>query len=325
MLNRFFKLCVICILSLSSTLWGKVYDCFLFFNEYDILDIRFHELYDHVDKFVIVESCEGFAGHPKPFRFEKAKERYAQFLDKVIYVKLHERQQTDNPWVREHWQRDQIMRGLVGCDPDDVIFISDCDEIFEWKIVKEVVEALKTQKLVLIKPFFWSEFVLNRPVYSPTYGCNTHPDYWLFSKDFSRIDELNKNPGIMNLPIWGTTVVLKYKDLVPYSPQTARNSRFLNDQFPGKLPYSVNFCKVSGWHFSYMGGYRSVRNKMENWSHTNDPGGNPGKGLDSFDHKGWWNAHKSGVPAAPVDDYYPKYVQDNIDYFMSIGLIDPWQ
>ena len=46
--------------------YAQIYDCFLFFNELEILDIRLHEMYEHVDKFVLVESVETFRGNLKP-------------------------------------------------------------------------------------------------------------------------------------------------------------------------------------------------------------------------------------------------------------------
>ena len=35
-----------------------IYDCFTFFNELDILELRLQLLYDVVDKFVLVESTK---------------------------------------------------------------------------------------------------------------------------------------------------------------------------------------------------------------------------------------------------------------------------
>jgi beta-1,4-mannosyl-glycoprotein beta-1,4-N-acetylglucosaminyltransferase len=322
MLGRFFKLCVICVLSLSSALWGQVYDCFMFFNEYDILDIRFHELYDHVDKFVIVESCEGFAGHSKPFRFENAKERYAQFLDKVIYVKLHERQQTESPWIREHWQRDQIMRGLVNCDPDDVIFISDCDEIIEANVIKETVEDLKRHKLVVFKPKQWSQYYLNRIVSSPQ---NLAEGYEL---ELKKVQWFIEHPNQRGPGITGHTVAINYRDLIPYSPDKIRyNGRIImpdNTQY--EYPYFVTCYKVSGWHFSFTGGHEAVRNKCNNWAHAGDDIGAQyvGKDINQYDYE-LWRSKVDALILESVDESYPKYVRDNIEYFMSIGLIEPWQ
>ena len=65
-----------------------IYDCFNFFNELDILEIRFYTLYEVVDKFVIVESNKTHSGIPKDFNFENNKDRFKKFLDKVEYIKL---------------------------------------------------------------------------------------------------------------------------------------------------------------------------------------------------------------------------------------------
>ena len=65
-----------------------IYDCFNFFNELDLLEIRFYTLYEVVDKFVIVESNKTHSGIPKDFNFENNKDRFKKFLDKVEYIKL---------------------------------------------------------------------------------------------------------------------------------------------------------------------------------------------------------------------------------------------
>ena len=66
-MNRKLLLVVLSLWVLTTLSFAKVYDCFMFFNEYEVLDLRFHELYDHVDHFVIVESCEGFTGKSKEY------------------------------------------------------------------------------------------------------------------------------------------------------------------------------------------------------------------------------------------------------------------
>ena len=68
-------LCVVLFTLFSGVGEAKIYDCFLFFNELEILDIRLHELYDHVDKFVLVESLETFRGKQKPLYFTENRER----------------------------------------------------------------------------------------------------------------------------------------------------------------------------------------------------------------------------------------------------------
>ncbi len=122
-----FLLCVL--LFSQSILYSEIYDCFIFFNELDLLEIRLNELYHSVDRFVIVESVETFTGMQKPLYFKENQARYSRFLDKVIYIPLMERQNVPSAWDREAFQRNQILRGLKGCHKDDIIMVSDVDEI----------------------------------------------------------------------------------------------------------------------------------------------------------------------------------------------------
>ena len=67
-----------------------IYDCFMFFNELDILDIRLNMLNPFVDKFVIVESTITHSGKPKRLFYNENKERYKKFNDKIIYIVKNE-------------------------------------------------------------------------------------------------------------------------------------------------------------------------------------------------------------------------------------------
>ncbi len=132
--KRFFSLLIILLAGFFlyprwSHSQPMVYDCFLFLNEFELLDIRLHEMDSVVDRFVIVESAETFRGNPKPLNFPTQADRFSQFADKIIYIPLTEPLITDNPWVREAFQRNQIMRGLVDCKDTDIVMISDVDEI----------------------------------------------------------------------------------------------------------------------------------------------------------------------------------------------------
>jgi len=106
-----------------------VYDCFLFFNELDLLEIRLNVLSEVVDKFVLVEADKTFSNNKKPFYFEDNKERYNRFQDKIIHVKITEYPETKTTWEMQDYQRNQIARGIGRCSPNDVIIISDLDEI----------------------------------------------------------------------------------------------------------------------------------------------------------------------------------------------------
>jgi len=63
-----------------------IYDCFSFFNELDLLEIRLHELDPVVDKFVLVEASKTFQGKDKPLFYDENKERYKEFSEKIIHV-----------------------------------------------------------------------------------------------------------------------------------------------------------------------------------------------------------------------------------------------
>jgi beta-1,4-mannosyl-glycoprotein beta-1,4-N-acetylglucosaminyltransferase len=108
----------------------NIYDCFPFFNELDVLDIRFAEMYDVVDRFVIVEAAITHGNKPKPLYFQENLARYEKYLNKVTHIVVSEDEfPARDSWSIERHQRDQIMRGLTDCKDNDMIIISDADEI----------------------------------------------------------------------------------------------------------------------------------------------------------------------------------------------------
>lgn len=126
-----------------SSLWGKVYDCFMFFNEMEILSVRFAELYDHVDAFVIVEARETHSGHKKSLQLRRMLgQKFRKYRDKIILLEAPVIETTDK-WERETKQRDWIMQGLKYASPSDVVIISDCDEIVKARRLQELVEYVK--------------------------------------------------------------------------------------------------------------------------------------------------------------------------------------
>jgi GT2 family glycosyltransferase len=111
-----------------------IFDCFPFNNEFTILEWRLRELYDVVDRFVIVEATTTHSGKPKELNFEAFKFTFSQWLNKITYIVVSDMPEvegtiTDKSWARERHQRDAVMRGLTQCRDNDVIIISDCDEI----------------------------------------------------------------------------------------------------------------------------------------------------------------------------------------------------
>jgi beta-1,4-mannosyl-glycoprotein beta-1,4-N-acetylglucosaminyltransferase len=111
----------------------KVYDCFIFYNELDLLEYRLNVLESVVDYFVIVESTLTFTGEPKELYYSQNKDRFSRF--NIIHIVVDDFPfQTVNvlneeQWKNERFQRNCITRGLLSASPDDVIIISDIDEI----------------------------------------------------------------------------------------------------------------------------------------------------------------------------------------------------
>lgn len=160
----FFVFIFVCYLFSPNKKDGKIYDCFLFFNEFEILEIRLNELYDHVDYFVLVESGNMHrTGEKKPYYFEKEKKRFSKFLDKIIHIKLEDTVETTDPWVRENWERNQIMRGLKNCSLEDLVLISDVDEIIPGSMINKLYKASKQEKMIGFRQRMYRWF-LNRYV-----------------------------------------------------------------------------------------------------------------------------------------------------------------
>lgn len=111
----------------------RVFDCFTFFNELDILEMRLNELDRCVDKFVLVEATKTHSGKDKPLYFFEARgeSRFEKFLSKIEHVIVEDMPEGDDRWVRENFQRNAILRGLAraGAQNGDLVMISDADEI----------------------------------------------------------------------------------------------------------------------------------------------------------------------------------------------------
>ncbi len=132
-----------------------VFDCFPFNNEFEILERRFTELYDVVDRFVIVEATRTHGNIKKELNFHNNLHRFEKWLNKVTYLVMDDYPATDS-WSIERHQRDCIMRGLTKCKGSDIIMISDCDEIPNAEAVKKYKpeDGIKSLKMDL---FYYNE------------------------------------------------------------------------------------------------------------------------------------------------------------------------
>lgn len=114
-----------------------IIDAFIFYNELDLLELRLEELYPVVDKFLIVQAYHTFRGIPKPVFFDKKDERWAKYRDKIDTVTIGLSGGKD-AWEREAFQRNIIStQAKDAYAPDDILIISDVDEIPRREIVAD--------------------------------------------------------------------------------------------------------------------------------------------------------------------------------------------
>ncbi len=122
----------------------SIYDCIMYFDEDLILDIRFNILNNNVKKFVIVEATRDHAGNKKKLNFDIQK--FQKFKDKIIYhvvddipekVENYKKGWSPN-FYRENFHRNSIQRALNECEQDDLIVISDADEIPNLDLLNKI-------------------------------------------------------------------------------------------------------------------------------------------------------------------------------------------
>lgn len=135
----------------------KIIDTFMFCNEFDILELRLRVMYDHVDRFVIVECNKTHTGIPKEFNLENHLDRYSQWMDKIVYIKVDQPLPFAHAWHNEYWQRDQMQLGWTDLELDDVILVSDVDEVIRPSAI-EYIKNTDYDMYGLYMPAFYFKF-----------------------------------------------------------------------------------------------------------------------------------------------------------------------
>ena len=237
----------------------KIFDCFMYFDEDLILDLRLNYLNRFVDKFIIVEATHNHNGQKRKPQFDINK--FKKFENKIIYLLLdHEgeifsdikrsddakqvaEKQVMNALKRENYQRNYIINGLKEASDEDWIIVSDLDEIPNLEI-----NNLKENKNKIV---FFKQLMIY-------YKLN------LYLKDFP----------------WIGSKACKKKDLK--TPQWLRNIKDRNypwwriDTLLSDIKYSnIKIFDNGGWHFSYIKSPESIEKKLKSYLHHTEYELNP--------------------------------------------------
>jgi beta-1,4-mannosyl-glycoprotein beta-1,4-N-acetylglucosaminyltransferase len=229
----------------------KIFDCFMYFDEEVVLDVRLNTLDKFVDYFVIVESKFTHRGDKRELKFNH--EKFKKFKDKIIYLTYEEisnkieivnhndgeainsSKYILNAALRENGQRNYIQNGLIEADDNDIILISDVDEIPN---LSKINFNQFNQKIILFKQDMF---------------------YYKF------------NLCIPNLK-WTGTKACKKKDLV--NPQWIRNIKdrkypfFRLDTYFSDTKYiNIKIIKNGGWHFSNIKNAEQIKYKLKSYLH----------------------------------------------------------
>lgn len=268
----------------------KIYDCFPFYNELDLLDLRLSELYEHVDQFVIVEATTTFQSTPKQLFLKDNWDRYSKYHDKMIHIVVDDAPGDPDAWVNDIFQRDAIMRGLVDADPEDLIIIGDADEILR----PETVQHMRANPKDIM-------------------GFRT--PYFNFKLNYMLVDNSE------SYCVWIVACKRKYLQ----APDAFRRQRFELTQLPWAYEDdSVRMYEHAGWHFTYLGDTEFVKNKIKSFAHTelNTEFVLNNINVEAMMDKGVGFNPLDARPFVKValDDYFPKTVLDNMDKYGALTI-----
>ena len=143
----------------------NVYDCFTFYNEFELLELRLKALWDVVDFFVLVEADKTHADKPKSFYFWERQDEFKNFWPKIRHlpVEMTVDFKGAGDWSIENAQRDAIAYGIFDAKPDDLILISDVDEIPAPDVLRairqgQLADPLEKNPLAMIQKLFYYFF-----------------------------------------------------------------------------------------------------------------------------------------------------------------------
>jgi hypothetical protein len=206
----------------------RVFDCCLFNGEVDVLRIRLHELDRVVNTFVIVESNKTFSGKARKIAFNPCDPRISEFASKVRHLVVTDMPETTDPWTRERWQRNAVLRGVPDAAATDLLVLSDVDEIPRSTVVAQMATDHENE----------------------VFGVRLAFSY--FYVNYRNVE------GPQSALTW--TVAATRRELDRVSPDELRY--FVRE---GRVHSKI--IDEGGWHFSYLMDKEGIRQKIAAFSH----------------------------------------------------------
>tara|TARA_Y100000590_G_scaffold467278_1_gene645655 strand:+ start:150 stop:944 length:795 start_codon:yes stop_codon:yes gene_type:complete len=259
----------------------------MYFDEDLMLDLRLNTLNEYVDKFVIAEATRDHSGKEKKLNFNYDK--FYKFKDKIKYIVIEDLpldvKSKKKNWDANHWrdqyQRNSLVRGFKDSNDNDLIMISDIDEIPDPKKI--------------------SEFKIENK-----YAC-------FMQKNFqSKLNLLN-----ITDKYWMGTKICQKKYLK--SPQWLRNIKTKKRPFwKFYKPKEPQLIFDGGWHFSFLKKPKDIATKIKAYSHQEFnkkdfiDEENIAKKIE--DKKDLFNRNIE-YTKIEIDESFPKYVLENKSIF----------
>ena len=280
-----------------------VYDCFIFFDEIDLLEIRLNILDPYIDKFVICEATETLMGERKKMYFEENKKRFEKFTNKIIHVVVEtHKEKFANQYERERHQKNCVIDGLIGAEEEDIIIYSDVDEIPNPLVLDEIINNFEPTKIYhLAQRMFYFYINYEEVSHKLLAACG----------DFE---------GVKNAK-WLGTKICSYQIAKKWTMDGLRDKGRIKEKESIRV-------ENGGWHFSYMGGdhlnvYKRIKTKLQAFSH------------DEFNRPSVYNPVKvwlkiilgrdllgrgAKFKKVKIDDSYPKWLKENYDKYLHFVL-----
>lgn len=257
----------------------KVYDCFMFFNELDLVEVRLEELFYVVDYFVIAESNVTHAGNPKPYIFLENWDRFSKYHDKIRHIKVDNIPESFTGMDRDRYQRQAIGRVLSDMNQEDFVIVSDLDEIPRAELIRMIKDDENN----------YDRYLLNIPQFR-------------HRLNFMKVKDSHKYTNII------VTRGSVFTD--------AHSERELTFPWTAKPPNSVTL-EHGGWHFTWLGNDKEVINKLANFAHTDLNTKVTRDNINIADvitnKKSFLPNHNEEFEYVVIDDYFPMCIKNNLD------------